>query len=267
MSKPDAGLVAVQGLSTHLDAGVLTVVFECGEIDSETVQALQATLQSTICDASIRVLVMCSAVGGLRSAVCGLRSAVCGLRGSMALGACGDLVRLLRSLQQPVVAKLRGVWRGSVLALVGACDIVYVADDAEFALTEASLGSFPDGPLGESISRVMTPRSISLHSLNGRQFDGVEAERNGLATLSFPAAQLDTETDALLASLIEKDPLALRFTKQTLRHVSGMGWDAVLDYNAAKFAEFKSLQEGRPSARAAAVESFLAGTSKPGLGS
>jgi hypothetical protein len=45
-----------------------------------------------------------------------------------------------------------------------------------------------------------------------------------------------------------------------------MGWDAVLDYNAAKFAQLKAMQAGRPSARAAAVESFLAGTSKPGLG-
>ena len=253
MSKLDAKLAAAQGLSSHLDAGVLTVVFERGEIDLETVRALQTTLQSTVGDESIRVLVLCGAVGGLR--------------GNMTIGTCGDLVRLLRSLSQPVVAKLRGVWRGSVLALVGACDIVYVADDAEFALTEASLASFPYGPLEESISRVMTTRSVSRHALDGRPFNGVEAERNGLATLSFPASELDTETHALLSSLLEKDPLALQFTKQTLHNVPGMSWDAVLDYNAAKFAQFKSLQEGRPSARAAAVESFLAGTSKPGLGS
>ena len=255
MSKLDAKLAAAQGLSSHLDAGVLTVVFERSEIDLETVQALQATLQSIVGEESIRVLVLCGAGG---------------LRGNMEIGSCGDLVRLLRllrSLSQPVVAKLSGVWRGSVLALVGACDIVYVADDAEFALTEANLASFSYGPMEESISRVMTTRSVSRHALDGRPFTGVEAERNGLATLSFPASELDTETHALLSSLLEKDPLALQFTKQTLHNVPGMSWDAVLDYNAAKFAQFKSLQEGRPSARAAAVESFLAGTSKPGLGS
>ena len=242
-----------QGLSSRFERGVLTVTFERSDIDADTVRALQATLQATLADESIRVLLLCSAAGGL-----------CG---SIAPGASGDLVRLLRMLPQPVLAKLRGAWRGSVLALVGACDIVYVADDAQFALDQANLGRFPDGPLGQAISRVMTPRSVSLHALDGRPFDGVEAERNGLATLSFPAAELDTETDALLASLLEKDPLALRFTKQTLRHVPGMDWDAVLDYNAAKVAELKSLQAGGPSARAAAVESFLAGTSKPGLGS
>lgn len=244
---------AAQGLSTCFDRGVLTVAFERSEIDPETMQVLQTTLESTIVNESIRVLVLCSTAGGLCS--------------SIANGATGDLVRLLRMLPQPVVAKLHGVWRGSALALVGACDIVYVADEAEFVLDEVSLGSFLDGPLGQAISRVMTPRSVCLHAFCGQPFDGVEAERNGLATISFPAANLDAETDALLGSLLEKDPLALQFTKQTLRHVPGMDWDAVLDYNAAKFAELKSLQAGGWSARAAAVESFLAGTSKPGLGS
>ncbi len=235
------------------NSGVLMLSFERSDADLALVQALLAALQATAANESIRVVLLSSAAGGFR--------------GTMAPGVCGDLVRQLRALPQPVVAKLRGAWHGSVLALVAACDIVYVTDDAEFQLDGASNGTLLSGPVEQAISSVMTPRSVSRHSLDGRPFSGIEAERNGLATLSFPPIELDGETDALLASLLEKDPLALQFTKQTLRHVPSMGWDAVLDYNAAKFAELKSLQAGKPSARAAAVESFLAGTSKPGLGS
>jgi trans-feruloyl-CoA hydratase/vanillin synthase len=51
-----------------------------------------------------------------------------------------------------------------------------------------------------------------------------------------------------------------------LRYVGSMSFDAAISFHAAKLAELKALQAGRPSTRAAAVESFLAGKSKPGLG-
>lgn len=253
MSETQSEHGSTHGLSTRLDAGVLTLSFTRSEIDSALVQALRAELQAAAANEAIRVVVLCSTADGLS--------------GSMTFGACGDLVRQLRSLPQPVIAKLRGAWLGGALALVAACDIVYVADDAQFGLGETDVGAATGGPLERAISSVMTPRSVALRALGGEPFNGIEAERNGLATLSFSPAELDTETETLLTGLLAKDPLALQFTKQTLRHVPDMGWDAVLDYNAAKSAEFKSMQAGRPSARAAAVESFLAGTSKPGLGS
>lgn len=241
------------GLSSRVADGVLTLCFAARGLDTATVQALQAELQTQAANESVRVVVVSGATGGL-----------CG---AIAAGICGDLVRQIQALPQPVIAKIRGKWQGSVLALVAACDIVYVADDAGFEFGEDNSASLTSGPAVRVLSSVMTKRAVSQYALDGRPFSGIDAERDGLATLSFPAADLDRETDLLIAGLLEKDPLALQFTKQTLRHVPTMEWDAVLDYNAAKFAELKSLQAGRPSARAAAVESFLAGTSKPGLGS
>jgi len=85
-------------------------------------------------------------------------------------------------------------------------------------------------------------------------------------TLSFPAEDLEAQTYQLAHELAAKDPLALRFTKRTLQQVSGVPWDGILHYTTAQQAEIKSLQAGQPSARAKAIESFLAGKSKPGAG-
>ena len=63
-----------------------------------------------------------------------------------------------------------------------------------------------------------------------------------------------------------KDPRALCFTKRTLQQVSAVPWDSILDYTTAQQAEIKSLQAGQTSTRAKAIESFLAGKSKPGAG-
>ena len=86
------------------------------------------------------------------------------------------------------------------------------------------------------------------------------------ATLSFPETELEEQTYKLARELATKDPLALRFTKKTVQQVASVAWDDILNFTAAQQAEIKSLQAGGPSARALAIESFLAGKSKPGAG-
>lgn len=86
------------------------------------------------------------------------------------------------------------------------------------------------------------------------------------ATLSFPETELEEQTYKLARELATKDPLALRFTKKTLQQVASVAWDDILNFTTAQQAEIKSLQAGGPSARALAIESFLAGKSKPGAG-
>jgi enoyl-CoA hydratase/carnithine racemase len=86
------------------------------------------------------------------------------------------------------------------------------------------------------------------------------------ATLSFPASELEEQTYKLARELASKDPLILRFTKKTVRQVASIAWEDILSFTTAQQAEIKSLQAGRPSPRALAIESFLAGKSKPGAG-
>jgi enoyl-CoA hydratase/carnithine racemase len=137
---------------------------------------------------------------------------------------------LLRLLPQPVIAMVYGQCHGGAIATIEACDIVFAADDANFGL------------------------------------DGKNAQRDDLVTQSLPASELEAHTYQLARELAGKDALALRFTKQTLRSVANVSWDEVLNFTTAKQAELNALQAGRPSARALAVESFLAGKTKPGAG-
>ncbi len=144
-------------------------------------------------------------------------------------------VQGLRLLAQPIIAMVQGPCRADAIAAIESCDIVICADDTVF-------------------------------SLAGPSFDGQEAQRQGLVTFSVPASELQAHIDTLARELAAKDALALRFTKQTLQRVPDIPWDEVLAFTSAKQAEFKALQAGRPSARASAIESFLAGKSKPGAG-
>lgn len=175
-------------------------------------------------------------------------------------------VRRLRLLPQPVIAMVHGFCEGGAIAILESCDIVLAAEDARFVLTDDGADTFPAGPTTKAMSRVMTARAANYYALTGEAFDGPEAERNGLVTRSLPAAELEAEVYALASGFVAKDPTAVQFTKETLLHAGSMSWDGALNFTAAKLAELKSLQAGRPSTRAAAVQSFLSGKSKPGLG-
>ena len=175
-------------------------------------------------------------------------------------------VRLLRKLPQPTIAMIHGFCYGGAFAIVEACDIAFCANTTNFTLSEINFGHFPAGPVAKSLALAMHPRAASYYSLSGRPFNGADAEASGFITKSWPDAVLEEETMKLARELVQKDPIALQFTKESLEHVKSMEWDAALSYNAAKFAELKTLQKGATS-RATSVASFLDGKFKPGLGS
>jgi enoyl-CoA hydratase/carnithine racemase len=263
-------------LQAALSGGVLAVSWnrtEAGEVlTTALLRELEGLLQDVAADSAVRVLLL--RIGGhpvasdeaAADADTGRAEAPDADTQAAAAHGLVRVQRLLRRLPQPVLAAVQGPCEGRAIALVEACDVVFAADDARFVLAAADGDLALEGTLAKSASRVMAPRAARFHALTGRAFDGCEAERCGLVTRSWPAADLDREVATLAAEWLAKDALALQFTKETLQHVGTMDWDAVLNFNAAKFAELKALQAGRPSARAAAVESFLAGKSKPGLG-
>ena len=266
------GAGALRCLAARLEEGVLAIAFTQEHFDVALSLEMERLLRAVAADAEVRVVLLRGAGAGFSAGLDGEDFADAARHGEVTLrtARAADAAwrtRLLRVLPQPVIAVVHGVCAGEACTVLESCDIVLAADDARFSLLQEETGDFASGTVAKAAARVIAQRAARYHALTGRPFDGREAERNGLATRSVPAGSLDAEAQALATELAAKDDIALRFTKETLLHVGAMSWDGVLAFTAAKFAELKALQAGRPSTRAAAVESFLAGKSKPGLGS
>lgn len=243
-----AGVQVMQCVSAALDSGVLTITLsrpgEGNAINARMSAEMAALLRGIAVDDAVRVVVLRGAGKdfSLGMEARDFHADTDTDADTPTLRARRDLAtewrtRLLRLLPQPVIAMVHGRCRGGALAIVENADIVFTATDAAFRATDADA-----------------------------DIDGEQAERSGLATCGFAPAELEANTYELARELADKDAIAVRFTKETLEHVGSMTWDATLSFTAAKFAQLKALQAGRPSARATAVESFLAGKSKPGLG-
>ena len=123
----------------------------------------------------------------------------------------GNIERWLRmwSFRKPVVAQVHGACLSGGLDLIGACDLVYAADDARFGHPAArGLGIPPT--LGMLPMKIGLSRSKQLF-FTGDTIDGRRAERIGLVDEVVPADELDDVTLAMCRriALMPTDALTL----------------------------------------------------------
>lgn len=100
----------------------------------------------------------------------------------------------LWDLAKPVIAQVHGYAMAGGLELVGACDLVYAAEDARFSHPVTRFAGLPDFPW--FAAKLETRHAMELH-LTGREFVGEEAVRVGLVNQIFPAEELEREVLAI----------------------------------------------------------------------
>lgn len=118
------------------------------------------------------------------------------------------------------VAAVQGHAVGAGFQLALACDLMVCADDATFAMREASLGLVPDlGGTAPLVAAVGYPRALEICA-TGRWVGAQEAVDLGLALAAVPGQQLRAAVDDLVAALLAVPAGALSETKALLRGAS-----------------------------------------------
>lgn len=125
------------------------------------------------------------------------------------------LQRQILTLSVPVVTVVVGAARAGGIGIVASSDVVVVADDATFALTEVKLGLTP-AVISPAVFGRMTPRGASLTALNGEVFSGAEAASYGLATVAVPVDALVAKVDEVVGQIATGALQGLRETKTLL---------------------------------------------------
>ena len=123
--------------------------------------------------------------------------------------------RQIVAMGKPVVTVVEGAARAGGIGIVAASDVVLVAQDATFALTEVKLGLTP-AVISLTVFPRLTPRGLALTALGGEVFTGAEAVDYGLATLAVPAEELGAKVDEVVGQLATGAAQGLRETKKLL---------------------------------------------------
>ncbi len=129
----------------------------------------------------------------------------------------------------PLVARVNGHAMGGGLGLVAACDFAIAADDALFATPEVKVGLYPM-LITTYLMRLVPRRKLAEMSLTGEPLPAARAVEYGLLNAAVPRAELDAKVDALIATLSERSPTAIRLGKHALHAVQDMTLPQCLDY-------------------------------------
>ncbi len=128
----------------------------------------------------------------------------------------------------PVIAAVNGAAYGGGCELALACDFVYAAREARFALSETSLGIMPGGMGTQNLARAVGERRAKELILTARPFSAEEAGRWGLANRVCEPDRLLEEALATAQAIAANAPLSVRQAKKSIHY--GLDMDLLTGY-------------------------------------
>jgi len=162
------------------------------------------------------------------------------------------------------VAMVNGRCFGGGYAPLFACDLAFAAEEAQFGLSEINWGIVPGGCATKIVRELLSFRRAMYHALTGETIDGRTAAAWGLVNEAVPLANLKARVEQVCKVLLQKNPVALKATKDAIRRVGEMTYDNAEDYLVRAQEAANSFDN---TGRKEAMKQFLEDKSyKPGLG-
>ena len=129
-------------------------------------------------------------------------------------------------LAKPVIAQVHGWCLAGGSELAFACDLVYVAEDAQVGYPAVRTMSPPDN---QYHAWVFGMRDAMEMMLTGDSISGVEAAAKGFANRAFPLETLEAATLAMAERIAKVDPQLAQLNKRLVhRQMEAMGLRAGL---------------------------------------
>jgi enoyl-CoA hydratase len=160
------------------------------------------------------------------------------------------MMRRFERCGKPVVAAVNGFALGGGCELAMACHLRIASDTARFGQPEVKLGIGPGYGGTVRLPRLVgRGRALEL-LLTGAMIDAQEAWRIGLVNRVVPADRLIAESTALLQTILENGPLAVRACLDLVDAGLDLGLDQALALEAAWFGLLSGTADMREGTQA-----------------
>jgi enoyl-CoA hydratase/carnithine racemase len=126
---------------------------------------------------------------------------------------CAELMTLVQSIPQPVIAEVRGIATAAGCQLVATCDLAIASEDARFATPGVRIGLFCTTPMVALTRAIGRKRALEM-LVTGMPIDAQTAAEWGLINRAVPAERLRQETRALAQRIAEASSLTMSIGKQ-----------------------------------------------------
>jgi methylmalonyl-CoA decarboxylase len=131
------------------------------------------------------------------------------------------VIREIENFPAPVIAMIEGTVWGGACETVFACDLIFAAPNATFAVTPAKLG-VPYNVSGMlTFLNATSMRIVKEMAFSGQPIGADRAERLGIINRVVEAAELEAYTYEFAGKIAENAPLSISVMKEQLRILAG----------------------------------------------
>ena len=242
-----------------LEGGILTATLNRPEkknaIDTPMIDALLALLERADLDGAVRVVALRGA-GGDFCAGMDLNELLASADRSIdenrqaALHFAEVFVRM-RRIPKPIVAVVQGRALAGGCGLATACDLVLVAESAEFGYPEVQRGFVP-AIVMTLLKRTAGEKVAFDLAATGRILGASEAAGLGLVSRVYEDSDFEDQVSEVLRALAAASPSALAFTKQQFYQLDGLRFEDGIRLGA----DVNAVSRTTPDFRAA-LQAFL----------
>lgn len=157
-------------------------------------------------------------------------------------------IRAFRALADspvPVIAAVNGAAYGGGCEIALACDFIYAARGARFALTETSLGLIPGGGATQSLARAVgMPRAKEI-ILSATPFTAEEAAAWDMVNRLCDPARLIADALTVAGKIAANAPLAILQARKAMRTALGAQFSEVYQNEIEAYEPLISSQDRR----------------------
>lgn len=127
-----------------------------------------------------------------------------------------QMVRAIVDCPVPIIAAINGHAYAGGMEIALACDFVYAADHARFALTEVTLGIMPGAMGTQNLPRAVGVRRAKEIILTGTPFSAADAAAWGMVNKVVPGEKLMDEVMAVARRIGANAPVSVRQAKKSM---------------------------------------------------
>ena len=127
-----------------------------------------------------------------------------------------QMVRAIVNCPIPVIAAVNGFAYAGGMEIALACDFVYAAEHARFALTEVTLGIIPGAMGTQNLPRAVGVRRAKEIILTGTPFSAADALEWGMVNKVVPGEKLMDEAVATARKIAANAPISARQAKKSM---------------------------------------------------
>jgi enoyl-CoA hydratase len=127
-----------------------------------------------------------------------------------------QMIRAVMNCPIPVIAVVNGAAYGGGCEVALACDFIYAAEHAQFALTEVSLGIMPGAAGTQNMPRAVGVRRAKELILTAAPCTAAQALAWGMVNHVYPTHQLMSEAIAVATRIAANAPISVRQAKKAI---------------------------------------------------